>query len=261
MESFEQHLSVLGARADCVTALQRSALDTLGYVVIPDLLPSDWLPPLRDLFEKPTEGGDGLGPGEKRESGTRHVGQLDRDELAVRVFTLPAVLACGYYLLKRPFGVCMMHGRDPLPGFGQQGLHRDWHTRAHGTVDIVTGIALLDAFTFSNGATRVVPGTHLNPGRVDKRVADPSYVHAGQVVVEGNPGSVLIFNGHLLHSATRNKTAEQRRTIQFSFVGSEKIRQVMEEPLNLNNLAAEVRFLFGSCGNSNQAALTQPQKR
>jgi hypothetical protein len=244
MESFEQSLGKLGATPDCITGLQKTALDTLGYVVIPHLLPSQWLAPLGDLFEKPVTGTGEPGAGKKKESGTRHLDKVDLGELATRVCTLPAVLASAYYLLKRRFYVRMMHGRDPLPGFGQQGLHRDWHTPPRGAINIVTGIALIDAFTVNNGATRVVPGTHVSPGRADKRVADPAYIHPSQVIVEANPGSVLIFNGHLLHSATRNRTADRRRTIQFSFVGFENVRAVMEEPRSLDDLAPELRFLF-----------------
>jgi ectoine hydroxylase-related dioxygenase (phytanoyl-CoA dioxygenase family) len=66
---------------------------------------------------------------------------------------------------------------------------------------MVTTIWALDDFTEANGATRVVPGSHQEPGARP----DP----AETVPVEMAAGSVLIFSGRLWHgerfrSACRN---------------------------------------------------------
>jgi len=248
MDDFERQLAGLGVTADRIPLGRKSALDQQGYMVIPDLLDERWLPPLRDLFESEVtrhgEATPGVVSHNKRESGTRHVDQLEQHKVAINVCTSPEVLAAAYYLLKRRFRITMMHGRDPLPGFGQQGLHRDWHIPKPGTVEIVTAIALLDPFTAENGATRVVAGSHIDPRPIGKRLSDPAYIHNSQVVIEANQGSVLVFNGHLMHSATRNRSTGRRRTIQFSFVGFENRMRIMETDRNLDKVDPNVRFLF-----------------
>ncbi|HJT34228.1 MAG TPA: phytanoyl-CoA dioxygenase family protein [Pirellulales bacterium] len=72
--------------------------------------------------------------------------------------------------------------RDPLPGYGEQGLHSDWHSPpSNGSFAVVTALCLLDDFTPNNGATRLVPGTQRFTGRYDKSITDPHYVHPRQV--------------------------------------------------------------------------------
>lgn len=61
---------------------------------------------------------------------------------------------------------------------------------------MVTTIWALDDFTAANGATRVVPGSHQEPG------ARPD--SAQTVPVEMAAGSVLIFSGRLWHGAGAN---------------------------------------------------------
>lgn len=48
------------------------------------------------------------------------------------------------------------------PGAGLQKLHVDWHESAAAQdYKVCNSIWLLDGFSRENGATRVVPGTHL----------------------------------------------------------------------------------------------------
>lgn len=86
----------------------------------------------------------------------------------------------------------------------------------------VTVLGLIDAFTEENGATRVVPGSHLARRPPPKGFADPASRHPDQVVVTASAGSVLVFNGHLWHSGTRNRSGGHRRAVQCSF-GAESI--------------------------------------
>lgn len=107
------------------------------------------------------------------------------------------------------------HGRDPLPGFGQQGLHADWPARPPGTPPMVlTALFMLDPFTALNGATRVVPGTHTRPDGVPRALAQPRAHHPDERVITGDAGDVLLFNGHLWHSGRKNNSAGSRRTVQ-----------------------------------------------
>jgi ectoine hydroxylase-related dioxygenase (phytanoyl-CoA dioxygenase family) len=87
-----------------------------------------------------------------------------------------------------------VHGRNPLPGFGQQGLHADWRPRQPGApYAVLTVIWMLDDFTPDNGATRVVPASHKSPRPIDKKLAQPLARHPRELVVTGAAGDMLVF--------------------------------------------------------------------
>jgi len=137
------------------------------------------------------------------------------------VCTSPKVLATARQILKRPFRVSQLSGRDPLPGFGQQGLHIDWYQRSGSEpFSIVTTIWLLDDFTERNGATRLVPGSHLVPTPLPKSMQEPANRHPNQKIITASAGSVLVFNGHVYHSGTRNDSNAPRRVLQCLFLAN-----------------------------------------
>ena len=59
-------------------------------------------------------------------------------------------------------------------------------------------------FTEDNGATRLVPGTHRDPG-----IPDPFGAHASIAAVMRR-GSVLVWNGSMWHGGGANRTGERR---------------------------------------------------
>ena len=86
--------------------------------------------------------------------------------------------------------------------------------------DVVTAIVFLDDATGSNGAVRVLPGSHLNgpvprnPSDPTRFLADPSRLDvASEVVVEAPAGSVLWFGAFLVHCSSPNTSDCHRRAI------------------------------------------------
>ena len=205
-----------------LTAAEQSALDRDGYVVFPEVIDSGLLGRLRTAFEEAANHSQKPG----KESGTRHINDLvNGDPVFESVYTHPTILAAVHHVLRCPFRLSQIGGRDPLPGFGQQGLHADWFVRTKGEpFRIVTTISLLDDFTADNGATRLVPGTHQLLTQPPKSLAAPASRHPEQKIVVARAGSVLAFNGHLWHSGTRNDTRLPRRVLQLSYVGRGEIR-------------------------------------
>jgi ectoine hydroxylase-related dioxygenase (phytanoyl-CoA dioxygenase family) len=183
-----------------------------------------------------------------KESGTRHPGDLiNRSQVFHGICTQPKVLPGIHHILRRPFRLSQFSGRDPLPGYGQQGLHADWMPRsANEPAWVVTAIWLLDDFTKDNGATRIVPGTHRLSGQVPKAMADPSAHHPEEQVITGKAGSVLLFNGHLWHSGTRNDSRGSRRALQSVFWAREAFPPYAE-PLcdRADGLTPAVRYILG----------------
>ena len=130
----------------------------------------------------------------------------------------PRVLEAIRYVLQREFGVQNIGPRSPQPGLGQQGLHMDWPTpAAKGAYVVATALFLLDDFTKENGATRIIPGSHLWARPLTKAEQQPNAHHAKEIVIEAKAGSALVLNRHVWHSGTRNRTQGQRRTIQCQY--------------------------------------------
>jgi ectoine hydroxylase-related dioxygenase (phytanoyl-CoA dioxygenase family) len=171
-----------------------------GYVVVNDALDAAHVDRLRAAFE-----------GAEQKDGTQHVPLFDE-----ALVTHPAIIEAGRIVFgDAEWRVRDMHGRNPLPGYGQQGLHADWKPRARGEPFLaMTAIWMLDDFTIENGATRIVPGSHVITTPLAKALSQPLAHHEREIVIIGRAGSVLIFNGHLWHSGRKNESRGPRRCVQ-----------------------------------------------
>src|SRR5438128_2649930 len=131
----DEALKLCGVTSTTLSSDEKAALDRDGYVVMSGVFDGDLLNRFREAFER-AWGEDRSAGTEARtvkESGTRHVnGLVNVDAVVDEVFTNPRVLAAVYHVLRCSFRVGQINGRDPLPGFGQQGLHADWPARAKG---------------------------------------------------------------------------------------------------------------------------------
>ena len=106
------------------------------------------------------------------------------------------------------------------PGEAAQYLHRDqsgwpWFNQLlpdGPEVTVIAMVALTDC-TEANGATRVVPFSHLDADRAE--LFDP----ANSVPAEMSAGSVLIFSGKTVHGGGPNTTTDQwRSTLHVSYL-------------------------------------------
>lgn len=233
-------LAALGVTPTTLTPAQRHDLDERGYLVLPGAVAARDLGRLRSAFDRACDA-EAIPP-----RGTRHPKTLlDADPAFVGFLTHPALLAAVGHLLGRPFRIWAVVGRDPLPGFGQQGLHVDCAESGPSTpVQAVTALGLIDDFTPDNGATRLVPGTHRARRPPPKSFADPNGRHPDQVVVSAPAGSILVFSGHLWHGGTSNRSDGHRRAVQCSIAGREPLRPGTPAPTR-PDLAPTVRFLLG----------------
>jgi ectoine hydroxylase-related dioxygenase (phytanoyl-CoA dioxygenase family) len=246
IETIEEALAAAGVTARTLSQHEKKQIDEQGFIVLENLLPRKEVEQFRTIFEEAFKLGKQIGNETGGTGGTRHVGALLEDfPQTERLFTDPHLMAATHQILKRGFYLNGMHGRDPLPGFGAQGLHPDapWQNY-YGQYHVVTAIWMLDDFTPDNGPTRVVPGSHLSGGKPDKKQVAPTAVHPRQVLVTGKAGSLLVFNGHVWHSGTQNNGKKSRRAVIVSFYGAEQ--RMMEAPRleNLEALSPVARYLL-----------------
>jgi ectoine hydroxylase-related dioxygenase (phytanoyl-CoA dioxygenase family) len=98
------------------------------------------------------------------------------------------------------------------PGQGAQVLHYEQgiYPLPRDRDVMISAIWALDDFTADNGATRVVPGSHLRPaGKPD---------HAEAVPVVMPAGSVLLFSGRLYHGGGANTSSRPRLGVVIDYL-------------------------------------------
>ena len=180
-----------------------------GYALLRQAIPADWLPTLRAAFDA------GVTPSDRwpvpRGPDWRH-SMLDLDPTVQAVCRLPAVLVVAGTLIGERFFLAQVEGREPLPGGGHQGLHRDFSAERPG--DTVNALAFFDDYGPDNGATRLVPGSHRQAADAPPvDLADESHV----VQLVGNAGDILVFDADLVHAASLNRSGAHRRSILIGY--------------------------------------------
>jgi ectoine hydroxylase-related dioxygenase (phytanoyl-CoA dioxygenase family) len=251
-------LADFGATRSTLTQAQIDQLDEQGYLPLPGALDTATVATLKTRFDEIVASeADQEGRGRREnslghdEKGAARLGNLvDRDRLFDRCWNHPMQLAAvahvlGWHELK----LFSLNGRAALPGQGHQALHADWGEAIQpGSYQICNSIWLLDAFTEANGATRVVPGSHRWGARPSDKMADPTEPHPQEVLLLGEAGTCVVFNAHLWHGGTSNKTDQPRRALHGAFVRREHRQQTVQvdnlRPETIQQLTSSPRYLL-----------------
>ena len=224
-------LTELGLRDGLLDAAEIAQLDEKGYLPLPDILSPTQVAAIRARFQEITiTEGAAAGKEFRKETGTQRLANLvDKDPLFDICFSHPRVLAAMKHVLRGDFKLSSLNGRASLPGEGAQALHADWP----GGVDpsdfqVCNSIWLLVDFTRENGATRVVPGSHKSGLHPQTALADAWARHVDEELLTGRAGTVVIFNSHLWHGGTINKTAAPRYALHAYFTRRHNPQQVCQ---------------------------------
>ena len=205
-------------------------IESDGGAIVHDLLSIDAVDQMNaDLAAAYTE----IGPGSKSDTEkhrafhgrntVRFCGLAARSDAFVEHALLnPVMLAMSdHFLLPHGTDYWLNTGQTMAvgPGEPEQILHRDqnnWPEALSPSRELtISCMFALGDFTKENGATVVVPGTHLGAGEVVHGVEFPEAERAYAVMPKG---SGMIYSGKVIHGAGENRSDGWRYGLHVSFV-------------------------------------------
>lgn len=243
-------LADLGVTDDTLSAEEKRQLDEDGFLPLIGLMSAERLAQLRERTDELLElEGAQAGHETPQGGGVRALADLlNKGEIFEQVMVEPKVLAAAHRVLG-DFRVNSLNYRGSLPGQGHQGLHGDWNGAVEpGDFHILNSMWMLDDFTEDNGATRAVPGSHRSGKWPTDEMADPADPHPRQVYLTAPAGSVVIFNSHVWHGGTLNRTDKPRRGMTMSYCRRDEPQQLDQaahiRKVVYDRLSPATRFLL-----------------
>lgn len=115
------------------------------------------------------------------------------------------LLKKGSYMNQEPFILQLSSGRGVGHGSQQQQLHIDSNMPGTPFALVAQALWMLDDFTEENGATKLVPGSHLTPS-----FAENGKRYINEISACAPAGSVLIYNGGVWHGSGSNQSESER---------------------------------------------------
>jgi ectoine hydroxylase-related dioxygenase (phytanoyl-CoA dioxygenase family) len=218
-----------------MTDEQRLALDRDGWIVLEDFMGNDLLDAARERVEQLfTIEGDQAGSEFKQEEQARRLANLvDKGEIFERLIALPEILESVGHVLGPEFKLSSFNARSTDPrSTSSQPLHADM-----GAIPDEKGywvcntVWMLDDFTTSNGAIRVVPGSHRWRRLPQQELSDPTAPNPSERLLTGTAGTVVVMNAHMWHGGTANRTDAPRRALHAFYARSDKPQQQYQKRL------------------------------
>jgi ectoine hydroxylase-related dioxygenase (phytanoyl-CoA dioxygenase family) len=250
-------------------AQARLDLERHGFCILKDALSDDLCSAIRSRVVEQAAGeavlGMGLTDGEapdryilgsgRGERANRRVWTLvNKGAVFQRLLTHPDVSALIGHLLGTPYLLASMQANFVAPGDDPLPLHSDqgWAPRPWPPYPLTaSAIWMLDDFTEDNGATSVIPQTHVehpdeDPGAA---MARARLIRRGGIPVTGPRGSALVLDGRLVHRTGVNTTDETRLGILTyfcrPFIRPQENYTLSTAPHLRANLPEEVQTVLG----------------
>jgi len=206
---------IASSHDDVAGHLQRIA--EVGYSIVENALEPDLVDALADDLLR-LEQTLGIVPANNLFEGTRTVriyNLLVHGELYARIPVHDRVLPIVEGVLDRGCLVSSLSSIAICPGETSQPMHADDQLiplpKPHPAIVCNTMWAITD-FTPDNGATRLVPGSHLRDCS-----PNPMERHDGVIPAEMPRGSVLVYHGSLWHGGGPNRTDRRRVGIAMNY--------------------------------------------
>jgi ectoine hydroxylase-related dioxygenase (phytanoyl-CoA dioxygenase family) len=126
----------------------------------------------------------------------------------------PRLMALLSRFLEGDFLLSATHAINLMPGETAQSIHVDdgFYRQPRSSPAVgYSVIGAIDAFTAANGATEVIPGSHLwDEDDIMRRRAEPGGLEKYLVPMEVPAGAAFVFPGKLLHRGGANTTDRPR---------------------------------------------------
>jgi hypothetical protein len=193
-------------------------LRDIGFVVVPGPVIPGGCKQLSDAYDRAVSSADhaDVHTG-KTNSSTRINDFVNRGTEFDGIYIHPPLLTACCEILGGPFKLSGMCARTVHPAAPAERLHVDAE-RGNNGWPLVGCILMVDDFDTENGATRFVPGSHLEFQEPSEAMSNPQELHEQQVFACGPAGSVILFNASVWHGHGANRTSRPRRSIQAHFV-------------------------------------------
>ncbi len=204
--------------ADCeLSANAIQSLNDDGFVVIPSLIAPDKLAQLSAAYDSAvaSASSDDVRVGRAT---TRVHDFVNRGSEFDELYVCQPLLKACCQIIGQPFKLSSMLARTLHPNAQAQGLHIDFKPDEE-RFPMVSFIWMVDEFRSDNGATQFLPGSHNWSAVPHELTNDCLAEYEKQTVTAcGQVGSLLIFNGSVLHGHSANTTGAHRRSIQGAFI-------------------------------------------
>ena len=234
---------------------QRRQLDEQGYLIFKNVLhPAEIETILTRLEELWAKEGELAGEENYFEASVRRLADLaNKGEIFRALYAHPQVLQVVEAVMGPEIHVSMVNAQDVPPHTGvRMPFHMDsdkGRVRDEKGYGAATAIWMLDEFTLANGATAFVPGSHLLAKSPRESLADLNASHPEEIVIEGQPGDVLVFNGHCWHAGRPNETEGHRRAVLVHYLRADvprpQNRRQQLDPAQAVALSPRERELLG----------------
>jgi len=197
------------------------AIESDGYTIIEDVFKPEIVDAIGNRvheLEQQTLGETERGYAVDGNSQLRTAGLLRLDPLFWEIPIHDDVLPIVKGVLGDPCLLTSFSAIDVLPGENKQPIHPDDAliplARPHQPI-VCTCMVAIDDFTPENGATRLLPGSHKSADMTDMGT---DYREVDNMIpATMRAGSVLAFNGSLLHQAADNESDAPRLGLQVSY--------------------------------------------
>jgi ectoine hydroxylase-related dioxygenase (phytanoyl-CoA dioxygenase family) len=234
---------------------QRRQLDEQGYLIFKNVLSLEEIETiLARLEELWAMEGDHAGEENYIEVRVRRLANLaNKGEIFRGLYAHPQVLDVIEAMMGPEVRASMVNARDVPPHTGvRMSFHMDsdkGRVRDEKGYNAATAIWMLDEFSTANGATAFVPGSHLLGKAPREVLPDLNAAHPDEIVIEGQPGDELVFNGHCWHAGRPNATDGHRRAVLVHYLRADvprpQNRRQHLEPDQAAALAPRERELLG----------------
>jgi ectoine hydroxylase-related dioxygenase (phytanoyl-CoA dioxygenase family) len=187
-----------------------------GYTVIPNVLTAPQLTAARDALASVLAAESHAGTSKGWQNKNHSVAYLlpQKHPFFRSIGTNARLLPIVQSILGIDCRLGAVNGFNLHPGGEEQQLHMDAPQTTPGTCIYLNALHCLDDFHEENGGTRLIPYSQKSQ-RLRGQMNDPS----GQapIFVHAPAGSVIAFDGAVLHAASKNRTGSPRSALHLYY--------------------------------------------